>query len=213
MEKVTFTHNVPVQVALKYSDGKPVEGRFGDQMLYTLVDGRAMYLDLDVAAKINALELRSREAFAICKRWSGKKGDPMQWDVWRPDAASLPPAPPAVQPEASAGTPAPAAAAAKTEPPASVSNGNGSTPANGKTNGNGNGRAPERTYVPDFSHTPPTKIPMDEAVVEAVRIVRRAMEVTGEQWSDASKQGLCSTILIASERQGWLCCWKREVTQ
>src|ERR1017187_8733975 len=35
MEKVTFTPNVPQQVALRFPDGKLTEGRFGDQMFYT----------------------------------------------------------------------------------------------------------------------------------------------------------------------------------
>jgi hypothetical protein len=67
--------------------------------------------------------------------------------------------------------------------------------------------------VDDGGFRPPTKIPMDEAVVDAVRIVRRAMEITGEQWSDGARQGLVSTILIGAERQGWLAVWKREATQ
>lgn len=190
MDKVTFTPNVPVSVALKFPEGRQVEGRFGDQMYYSLVDGRAMYLDMPVAAKINALEVKARETFIICKRHSGKRGDPIQWDVWRPDPDQHLPA-----------------------PPAAVQSGAPAAPANGNGRVNGGNGAP-RVYVPvDGGFIPPTKIPMNQAVIDAVRMVQTAMRVTGEQWSDDSRQGLVSTILIASERQGWLAVWEREVLQ
>ena len=83
MEKLTLTPNVPQQIALKFPDGKLVEGRYGDQMMYSLTNGQVMYLDTDIAAKINFLELRKNEPFMICKRWTGKKGDSPQWDIWR----------------------------------------------------------------------------------------------------------------------------------
>jgi hypothetical protein len=85
MEKILFQPNMPVRMALKYADGKTVEGRFGDQEYYTLTDGRCMYVNPDVAAKINQLELRPGEPFEICKYWSGKKGESPQWDVRRVD--------------------------------------------------------------------------------------------------------------------------------
>ena len=34
-EKIAFQTNVPVTVALAYADGVQVEGRFGDQIMYT----------------------------------------------------------------------------------------------------------------------------------------------------------------------------------
>ena len=86
MEKITFQPNVPIRMALKYADGKTVEGRFGDQEYYTLTDGRCMYVNPDVAAKINQLELRPGEPLEICKYWSGKKGESPQWDVRRVDS-------------------------------------------------------------------------------------------------------------------------------
>ena len=41
-ERITFQTNVPVTVALAYADGMQVEGRFGDQIMYTLADERVM---------------------------------------------------------------------------------------------------------------------------------------------------------------------------
>jgi hypothetical protein len=43
-EKIAFQTNVPVTVALAYADGVQVEGRFGDQIMYTQADVRVMYV-------------------------------------------------------------------------------------------------------------------------------------------------------------------------
>jgi hypothetical protein len=48
---------------------------------------------------------------------------------------------------------------------------------------------------------------MDQAILEAVLIVKRAMQASGEQWSDASRQGLVSTIIIGAQKEGWVTMW------
>jgi hypothetical protein len=217
--------NVPQQIALAYNDGRLVETRFGDKMFYTLTNGRTLSLKPEEAAKINALEIRRGQPFNICKREiKNGRTKSFQIDVWLPGAEEHVPNLPAIQPGAGADTPAPAAAV--TSPLARVSSTDGSKPGaiaappangNGRLNGgnghNGNGAAP-RVYVPvDGGFIPPTKIPMNQAVIDAVRMVQTAMKVTGEQWNDEARQGLVSTILIASERQGWLAVWEREVLQ
>src|ERR1700693_1175410 len=85
--KVELKPTMPVQLALSYSEGKIVSGRFGEQVMYSLADGRVMYLNFKVAEKINALELNVREPFFVCKYWSGKKGDTPHWNVWRSNDA------------------------------------------------------------------------------------------------------------------------------
>lgn len=203
-EKIVFTPNVPVQVALKFADGKEVEGRFGNQMLFSLVDGRVMYANMDLAAKINLIEPRKAEPFMICQRWTGKKGDQRQWDVWRPDpderqpVAKVTPEPPPEPPDRRAGASvtAPTPVRQIAEATQQHSNGNG-------LNGNGFNRVNPALPIP------PTKIPMNEAVVEAVKMVQHAMKVTGEQWSDQSRQDMVSTILITAQREGWLARWTR----
>jgi hypothetical protein len=55
---VQLDDNVTVELALKIPDGKRVEGRLRDQMYYSLVDGRGMDLDIEVAGKIKLIELR-----------------------------------------------------------------------------------------------------------------------------------------------------------
>ena len=83
--KLAFSNNEPQEVALKYADGKLVQGLYGDQWYYSLAfpEGMGMYLDGEVAAKINLLEIRPNERFWICKRKSMGKGSRVTWDVWR----------------------------------------------------------------------------------------------------------------------------------
>ena len=75
LEKLSITPNVPQQIALKFPEGKIVEGRFGNQVFYTLAHppNTCLYLDLGPAEKVNSLEPGRGELFNICKRWTGKK--------------------------------------------------------------------------------------------------------------------------------------------
>lgn len=81
-DKVTFEPNMPQTVTLQYQEGKLVDGRFGQQVMFSLEGNKLMYLDLGVAQKINMLEPAVGESFVICKRWNGQKGQPVRWDVW-----------------------------------------------------------------------------------------------------------------------------------
>jgi len=66
-EKLQFQTNVPIDVALKYNDGKEVIGQYGDQLLYTLTDGRVMYVPRIVKKKIDELGIGRGELFTITK--------------------------------------------------------------------------------------------------------------------------------------------------
>lgn len=211
-------------------DGKLVEGRFGDQVMYSLTNGQVMYLDTDVAAKINLLELRKNEPFMICKRWTGKKGDAPQLDIWRPDAASVatgiapsaidgeiamqrqqPPLPMPVAPTggrvvfangSGAGVGAPAPATAALQPP-SYNNGNGNKPVSG------NGAPPNvvRPYEAAGIPAPPVKVGYDVALRRILRVAIAELKAAGEQWSDSARQDLVSTLMIQAARDGvitWL---------
>jgi hypothetical protein len=52
---------------LKYNDGKEVTGQYGDQVLYTLTDGRVMYVPPIVKKKIDELGIGRGELFTITK--------------------------------------------------------------------------------------------------------------------------------------------------
>jgi hypothetical protein len=56
MEKVQFQTNVPVEIALKFESGKDVTGQYGDQVLYTLTDGRVIYVPPIVRKQIASVK-------------------------------------------------------------------------------------------------------------------------------------------------------------
>jgi hypothetical protein len=236
-EKITFQPNVIETVALKFPDGKLVEGRYGDQMFYSTLDNRGMYLDMDVATKINLLDVRKGDSICICKRWSGKKGDPIQWDVWRPEAAEQRPTQQTdaratgieetelesqIRAEvlartarqiagASASTPAPVTATSLKPSSIESPNGNGSKPngANGSGTPPPNGNGAARPYNASGIPTPPVKIPADVAFREVLAFVTAGLKEAGEQWTDESKQGMVSTIMIQGMRDGAIGIWNR----
>jgi hypothetical protein len=81
-ETIAFQTNVPVSVALAYADGLQVQGRFGDQIMYTLADERVMYVLLVVRTKLVELGIQPRELFSICKA-ERKEGNRrfIEWQV------------------------------------------------------------------------------------------------------------------------------------
>jgi hypothetical protein len=84
MNILRFEANTPVQVTLKYDGGRDVAGRYGPQVLYTLADGRLMYLEPKAARRIDELKITAGEPFSICKSEvrTGQKRK-VEWDVKR----------------------------------------------------------------------------------------------------------------------------------
>lgn len=67
-DKVEFIANVPVEVALEYTEGKLCDNtRYGDQYYYSLVGNRSMYVPPIVARQINELEVQRGELITIVK--------------------------------------------------------------------------------------------------------------------------------------------------
>ena len=46
--KVKFETNVPVLVVLAQTEGMDVQGRYGDEVMYTLQDGRVMFVPVSI---------------------------------------------------------------------------------------------------------------------------------------------------------------------
>ena len=65
-----FQPNVPTQVALQSSQGIVVEGRYGNRMMFSLVDGRVMYVPPIVATKIEAEGIAAVSDLNCAKRRS-----------------------------------------------------------------------------------------------------------------------------------------------
>ena len=55
MNIVRFEMNVPTEVTLQSSEGVAVEGRYGTRIMFTLADGRVMYLPPIIANKIEGI--------------------------------------------------------------------------------------------------------------------------------------------------------------
>jgi len=73
--------------ALAYADGIKVEGRYGDQVMYSLTDERVMYVPPVVRDKLIELGIRQNEQFSICKaeRRDGNRRF-LEWAVKRIEA-------------------------------------------------------------------------------------------------------------------------------
>jgi len=136
-ERVVFEANVPVTATLAYADGLKVQGRFGDQVMYSLTDGRVMYVPPMVRDKLVELGVRQNEPFAIC-RAERREGNRRFID-W------------VVQPDGSAA----AAQSAPANGDAHGSPANGDNGARAKSNGNGNGKP---ASVPTKSGTAETAL-------------------------------------------------------
>jgi hypothetical protein len=108
-EVVEFPPNVPVTVALKYGHAKTVSSQYGERFMFSLADGRVMFLAPEVGGKIEALGINVRENFTITRKWDEQQGSPVTWDVARlpgeqPNGSFVVPAVPS-KPAASASTP------------------------------------------------------------------------------------------------------------
>ena len=75
-----FNTNTPVAVALRWDDGRRVEGKYGEQVMYTLDDDRVMYVPPVVANQIRELGIRAREVFEICK--AELREENKRWIEW-----------------------------------------------------------------------------------------------------------------------------------
>ena len=82
-EVVDFPLNTPVHLALKYGQGRTISNQHGERMMYSLTDGRVMFLDLAVAGQIEAAGINVRESFTITRKTDGAKGSPITWEVAR----------------------------------------------------------------------------------------------------------------------------------
>ena len=120
-EVVDFPPNTPVPVALQYGQGKTISNQHGERMMYSLTDGRVMFLDLAVAGQIESAGINVRESFTITRKTDGEKGSPGTWEVARlpgeqPNGTLFVPIPPTAETNGTAATPKPAAPATAATP-------------------------------------------------------------------------------------------------
>src|SRR5271166_138468 len=160
-ERVVFEANVPVTATLAYADGLKVQGRFGDQVMYSLADGRVMYVPPMVRDKLVELGIRQNEPFAIC-RVERREGNQRFVD-W------------VVQPN---GRAAPAqSATAHSDTPGSPVNGNSGERVNPNGNGDGNGNGKAASA--------PTKSGTAETALRAALTASIDAALAAEQYASA----------------------------
>src|SRR4030081_3025318 len=87
MSYVRFKANIPEELSLKYTDGKEVESKFAGgtkQVIFTLEDGRKLYVYPNVALRIRNLGIERGEPFSICKLVLNDAGKAkIQWEIKR----------------------------------------------------------------------------------------------------------------------------------
>jgi len=87
---VRFEFGEPVEVALQFPEPKVFDGQYGERHMYSLTDGRVMYVDPLTAARIKSLGVQPGEFFFIRKDKNERR---TEWSVYR--EADQAPAPPA----------------------------------------------------------------------------------------------------------------------
>jgi hypothetical protein len=76
-------NNVPQRLVLA-SMGVMKGGFYGPQKLFQLADGRSLYLDLEVAQRLEQIVSIGQE-FWLCKRKPAGKGQKRRWDIYLQD--------------------------------------------------------------------------------------------------------------------------------
>lgn len=197
-EILRFETNVPVEVALRFSDGKHVEGRYGDQVMYSLEDERIVYVPPIVEHKIQGLRIGKGEPFEICKA-EVKRGNrrSIEWRVSRVDAPTQQvPQQPVSRPAAAVSVP---------DYQNTANNANSST--NGKVNGHANEvTKPNGLSVVDISSGGCVR-DMDQALRAAVEIAQRAEAHATAlnyslQFNSADVRAIGLTLFIQMVREG-----------
>src|SRR2546427_10893021 len=83
-EVVKFEINTPVEVTLQVEEGKRVEGRCDDQVMYSLLDNRVMFVPPYVEQRFQELAIGAGEVLLLCKqKVKDGVGNRTEWSVRR----------------------------------------------------------------------------------------------------------------------------------
>jgi len=164
-EVLRLETNVPVVASLLFDDGLPVEGRYGDQVMYTITTDageRVIYVDPHVSQMFENLGLRRGEPFRIGKftRTDGNRRG-VEWKVRRLEPEEMAPATPSPFDDPPPTPPAPF------DDPPPVESGSAAPPSPPRSNGTATSGAPERhpnvpqptTPAPQPAQPPRTPVP------------------------------------------------------
>jgi hypothetical protein len=202
-----FEFNKPETVELQSSQTLNVLGNYGAQTLYALMDGRRMYCDLKLAAKIQQLKPRAGESFVIAKHKDPQDGRATVWTVWlTPESEMRRAAEEAPQIAAELSMPVNVRemklqAEPVNEPAALAPTGT-------------DGPQPQRAPALQLARASGKRkdvsvIPFNVAFRETVQFVTAELKAAGEQWNDQAKQDMVSTVLISAAKSGLVGLWER----
>lgn len=196
MKILHFEMNVPKELALASPSGTVVEGRYGNRMMFHLLNGQVMYVPPIVATKIEEAGIVPGESFELCKS-SVRDGRRrlVEWQVKRVDAPSQ------LEEDLRASVEAVRAKTATGRGPQLVERAEADAipPFGPVPNGNGNHGAPQHSENGNCHPTPATKL--EHALKTAISAARNA-EIFGSEIgyvvrfdSDAIKS-MAITVLI-----------------
>lgn len=201
---IKFNANEPQVFSLKECSGV-LDGGFN--VLYETSDGRILQLPRPAAIKLNELDPAPGEEFSATKHQEGKM--PAEW-VFSLTARSE-----QIRAEREAAAlaertrrdlPGQLQASVLRQMPKSARNLTTEAPEEQKGTGT-YGPVPQVAYAAGRKQR--ETIPYNVAFVEILGFVTKALNESGEQWSEQSRQDLVSTVLISSSKAGLLGVWER----
>ena len=187
-EVVKFVVDTPVEVALRFETGKHVEGRYGDQVMYSLLDNRVMYVPPYVEQRIRELAIAAGEPLQLCKQ--AKTDGNRKWIEW---SVRRPPQQPRTSPNETA-----AAGSAQSK---------AQNHANGSTNGKANGSSEKALAVMPSQVTGAGITAMELALNGAAEIAHRvegraASKNYSLRFSNEDIRAIGLTLFIQAMRDG-----------
>ena len=228
MKNIHIAPNKPLFVALVDPTGEWDDDL--RQSRYQTTTGEVLTLPRPAVVALNIVEPKPGEEITITKLWSGKAGETYEWTLAlstrseHARAAQEMGQEPPEAPERSDSTPEP------NEPPqASVTpirraakRATQPEPAQPRlfdqrgtgTDGPAPAPDPVRALIPAALLAParqqkPGPIPWNVAFREVSAFVAAELKANNLQWSDASQQGMVSTVLIAASKVGIVGVWER----
>jgi hypothetical protein len=187
-EVVKFGIDTPVEVALRFETGKHVEGRYGEQVMYSLLDNRVMYVPSYVDQRIKELAIAAGEPLQLCKQ--AKTDGNRRWVEWSVRRAPQQPLPSANE------------TAAADQVPSKAQNHR-----NGSTNGKADGAPQQALAVMPSQITGAGITAMERALNGAAEIAQRvegraASNSYSLRFSNEDIRAIALTIFIQVMREG-----------
>jgi hypothetical protein len=194
-DKVTFQTNITQEIALAFAEPKEVQSTFspdGRQFMFSLTDGRVMFLNTSVAERVKSLNLQPKEPFEMCRqeKVEGNRKR-VEWHIAKVGVAEEAPAVQASAPASGNHQVAQAQPPTNGTTPAPV-NGNGAN-ANGHANGNGHHPTPDSPY----EHSGPSLF-LTEQTNMLIDVYARCMGYASQKYEGRVKPDDVRSILLSA---------------